>query len=85
MIQTLGATCHHIGQPATVLQIRLEFLHKLATDKDEIVEIEKCITAIESIADILHQLQKVSEFRTVPYVQTGDAPDEAILAIDSKS
>jgi hypothetical protein len=85
MIQTLGATCHHIGQPATVLQIRLEFLHKLATDKNEIVEIEKCITAMQSIADILHQLQTVSEFRTVPYVQTGDAPDEAILAIDSKS
>jgi phosphoglycerate-specific signal transduction histidine kinase len=81
MIQTLGATCHHIGQPATVLQLRLKLLQKLATDQEEIQEIDACIQAVQSIADILHQLQRVSEFRTVPYVQTENAPDEAILAI----
>jgi methyl-accepting chemotaxis protein len=82
MIQTLGAACHHIGQPATVLQVRLEFLQKIATHANEIQEIEACVKAIQSIANILHQLQQVSEFRTVPYVLTGDAPDEEILAID---
>ncbi len=85
MIQTLGAACHHIGQPATVLQIRLELLQKIATDEKEKKEIEACVMAIQTIATILHQLQQVSEFRTVPYLQTGDAPDETILAIDSKS
>ena len=86
MMQTLGAACHHIGQPATVLQIRLGFLRKLSANKEELEEIDECVTAIQTIADILQQLRQVSEFRTVPYVQqTGNAPDETILAIDSKS
>jgi len=85
MIQTLGAACHHIGQPATVLQIRMEFLQKLATNEAEIREIAACVEAVNTIADILHQLQQISEFRTVPYVQTGDAPHEEILAISSNA
>jgi len=84
MIQTLGAACHHIGQPATVLQIRLEFLQKLATNEDEIKEIEGCVTAMKTISNILHQLQQVSEFRTVPYI-SGSAANDAILAIGPKS
>jgi hypothetical protein len=86
MIQTLGAACHHIGQPATVLQLRLGFLQKLATNEEEIKEIAGCVEAVQLIADILHQLQRVSEFRTVPYVQTGSAAvDDEILAIGSET
>ena len=81
MIQTLGAACHHIGQPATVLQLRLEFLQKLATNEEEIVEIAECVKAIQQISGILHQLQQVSEFRTVPYIHIGNTPDEEILSI----
>jgi signal transduction histidine kinase len=85
MIQTLGAACHHIGQPATVLQLRLETLQRLATNEEEINEITGCVNAIQLIADILHQLQQVSKFRTVPYIHTENAPDEEILAIRSES
>jgi signal transduction histidine kinase len=85
MIQTLGAACHHIGQPATVLQIRLSLLQKLAIREDENQEIKECIKAVQLISDILHQLQRVSEFRTVPYAQTGTGNEEAILAIGSES
>lgn len=81
MIQTLGAACHHIGQPATVLQVRLEFLRNLATDKKEIAEIECCVAAIQQISGILHQLQKVSEFRTVPYTRMEGEIDQEILEI----
>ena len=84
MIQTLGAACHHIGQPATVLQIRMEFLQKLATNENEIREIEACVKAVQSIANILHRLQQISEFRTVPYIHLGD-DNEEILAIGPES
>jgi len=87
MIQTLGAACHHICQPATVLQIRLGFLKELATKEDEVREITACITAVQAISDILHQLQAVSEFRTVPYIhfegEVGTDKGE-ILAIGSE-
>jgi hypothetical protein len=85
MIQTLGAACHHIGQPATVLQLRLETLQRLATNQEEINEITGCVKAMQLIADILHQLQQVSQFRTVSYIHTENAPDEEILAIRSES
>jgi len=85
MIQTLGAACHHIGQPATVLQIRLEFLKKLSANEEELEEIDECVTAIQTISDVLQQLRQVSEFRTVPYVQTEDNSTDAILAIGSHS
>ncbi|MBI9021095.1 MAG: hypothetical protein JEZ10_07565 [Verrucomicrobia bacterium] len=85
MIQTLGATCHHIGQPATVLQIRLEFLQKLATNQEEIREIAECIHAVQTISDLLHQLQRVSKFRTVPYAHAGDVPGDEILSISPAS
>ena len=84
MIQTLGATCHHIGQPATVLRIRLEFLQELATDEKQIKELAECVTAVQTISDILHQLQRVSEFRTVPYVHFEGVIDDEILALESE-
>lgn len=81
MIQTLGAACHHIGQPATVLQIRLGFLEEIATDEKQIKEIKGCIIAMQTISDILHQLQRISEFRTVPYIRSEGSVDDEILAI----
>ena len=84
MIQTLGAACHHIGQPATVLQLRLEFLEEIATDKKQIKEIKECVTAVQTISYILHQLQSISEFRTVPYIHSKGTIDDQILAIGSE-
>lgn len=81
MIQTLGAACHHIGQPATVLQIRLEFLEEIATDEKQVKEIKECVTAVQTISDILRQLEKVGEFRTVPYIHSNGTIDDRILAI----
>lgn len=83
MIQTLGAACHHIGQPATVLQMRMDLLKNLATDQKEIEEIEGCVEAVQNISDILHQLQRVSEYRTVPYAQSGETSEDRILEINS--
>lgn len=83
MIQTLGAACHHIGQPATVLQLRMDFLEKFVTGDEEMEEFKACVKAVQSISEILHKLQQISNFRTVPYIQeAGDGPDDRILAID---
>lgn len=83
MIQTLRAACHHIGQPATVLQLRMEFLEKFVTGDEEMEEFRGCVKAVLSISEVLHKLQQISNFRTVPYIQeAGDGPDDRILAID---
>lgn len=67
MITSLGAACHHIGQPAAVLRGHLHFLKGQASSPQELTEIEECGKALDSIAEILAKLRSVSEYRTVPY------------------
>jgi methyl-accepting chemotaxis protein len=86
MIESLGAACHHIGQPATVLRIHLNMLKKHAASAPDADGFERCEKAVDDIADILDKLRGVSEYRTVPY-QTfrvgGSQPDDRILDIES--
>lgn len=86
MIESLGAACHHIGQPATVINSYLQLM--LDQEKDErILEmIRACLEASDSMAGILRQLQQVSQYRTMPYLSGSEQKDgkatDAILQID---
>lgn len=83
MIQALGAACHHIGQPATVLSMELYLLRETAHTDTELVEIEECIKNVELISSILKRLREVSEYRTEPYVhEAGIFGEDKILVID---
>lgn len=88
MIRSLGAVCHHIGQPATVLRGYLHILKSQTKGEEELSSIDKCIAATEDIADILEKLSQLSEYRTVPYRTFADnEPHETndyILDIDQK-
>ena len=87
MIESLGAACHHIGQPATVLRIGLDDLRKQTTDAQARERIDACLDAMRKIGEILEKLRRVSQYRTVPYHVPRDAGDGAdknghILDID---
>ncbi|MBT3375370.1 MAG: response regulator [Lentisphaerae bacterium] len=74
MLESLGAACHHLGQPATVIRTYLELMQG-GEQSDEMQQmISRCLESAGAIADILHQLQKVSQYRTVPYL-TGMGED----------
>jgi phosphoglycerate-specific signal transduction histidine kinase len=75
MIESLGAACHHIGQPATVLRLYISRLRNQNPDNLEQNDILACSDAIESISDILAKLRHVSEYRTTPYA-TFSAADQ---------
>ena len=85
MIQSLGAACHHLGQPATGLQCTLTLLNRLplAPEVKSLVQ-ESCDFADQMNA-ILHDLQKVCAF--IPEVYRERTPgeserrDECILQI----
>jgi len=81
MIQTLGAACHHIGQPATVLQIQMDLLLSHVTADEEIEQIKECAQEVHKISDILQQLQRTSTFRSIPYIDSENPLDEQIIAI----
>lgn len=82
MIQTLGAACHHIGQPATVLQIQMDLLLKHVTNDEEMEELKGCAQEVQKITDILQQLQRTSSFRSIPYIDAENPLDERIIAIN---
>lgn len=81
MIQTLGAACHHIGQPATVLQVQMDLLLSHVTDDEEIEKITECAQEVHRITDILQQLQRTSTFRSIPYIDSENPLDDRIIAI----
>lgn len=83
MVQSLGAACHHLGQPVTIMEMRLHLMKQIEhVPEEELVQIEECEKAIQQIMDILEKLRTVGEFRTVPYVHDGgDGEESEILAI----
>ena len=85
MIQSVGAACHHLGQPATVIKTALEVVRKAETSEGNLAMLDECLKAADAIADILTRLSQVSEYRTEPYYSLGDdeseRPDTEIIAI----
>lgn len=86
MLASVGAACHHLGQPATVIMTNLELIRRMTRDlnKPELQEILNLTNeAAESLADVLHKLNSVNEFRTIQYLDTKDAksPSNTILDI----
>jgi FixJ family two-component response regulator len=85
MIQSLGAACHHLGQPATTLQCCLELLQRLnlASDVKELVS--QGNAAMLEMSETLHDLQRVCAFSTTTYRARSagepERPDEDILKI----
>jgi DNA-binding NarL/FixJ family response regulator len=68
MLESLGAACHHLGQPATVILSYLELMQNEETEPEKLEIIEECIKAARKLGDILHRFQSASEYRTVPYI-----------------
>lgn len=83
VIESLGAACHHIGQPATVLRVYLNMLREDPDSPEAAEQLDKCNEAIDAIADVLAKLRQVSEYRPVPYnTYTPDATDGKLRIID---
>jgi PAS domain S-box-containing protein len=85
MLESLGAACHHLGQPATVLLANLGIMQRSAADGDEKVQdmVTTCMEAAESVSEILHKLNAVNEYRTTPYLEdaSGEGDESRIIEI----
>lgn len=81
MMQSLGAACHHLGQPATALRLRLHLMREKVNTLDEMDAIDASIRDMEAIDAILKKLRDVNVYRTEPYLKSSDMGDSQILAI----
>ena len=68
MVESLGAACHHIGQPAAVLRMYLTMLKETDDLAGFKARVDTCLESIEAISDVLDRLRRVTQYRTVPYV-----------------
>ncbi len=78
MLESLGAACHHLGQPATVLTANLDIIKMRLNTNDEMVNelVDSSIEALDKLGNILRKLNSVNEYRTTPYVSS-DTTNEA--------
>lgn len=85
MLETLGAACHHLGQPATVLMANLGLMrHKIGSEDPLLSElIDSSMVAIRRLGDTLHKLNCVNEYRTTSYMgdESDTSPRSRILDI----
>lgn len=70
MLESLGAACHHIGQPATVIMAYLDFLRQRETDPEKRNMLDTCRQAAEELAGLLLKLQRITTYQTEPYTAT---------------
>jgi len=70
MLQSLGAACHHLGQPATVLFANLGVIQQRLKEVDpELRElVEASLQAVTQLGKTLHKLNAVNEYRTTRYL-----------------
>jgi hypothetical protein len=78
MLESLGAACHHLGQPATVLLANMSMIqHKLGNNDSSLNEIvQTSLRAAENLGDILHKLNAVNEYKTTKYIEAPDGSDD---------
>jgi len=70
MLESLGAACHHLGQPATVLTANLGIIKARLKTSDKLVDdlVENSLDAVQRLGEVLHRLNEVNEYRTTRYV-----------------
>jgi signal transduction histidine kinase len=68
MAETVGAACHHLGQPATVIRVYLDLMKKVEASPEMKAMIQECQSAVEEVAGILERLQGVGQYQTEPYL-----------------
>jgi hypothetical protein len=74
MLESLGAACHHLGQPATILLLNLSIVQSRMTTEDETLKelIKGSLEAVETLGEVLHKLNKVNEYKTTHYLKEED-------------
>ncbi|MEI7437365.1 MAG: hypothetical protein WCL16_11250 [bacterium] len=74
MVESIGAMCHHVGQPATVISMCLYRLRNNPDPGDACEILTDCTAALNSLSEVLDKLRAVSNYSTEHYMQSSPAP-----------
>lgn len=85
MFESLGAACHHLGQPATVIDLYLAMIEKDITNPETHDMLLRCQESSKEIAGILRKLQTMTQYQTEYYRGLDESdmplPDARIIKI----
>ena len=88
MLESLGAACHHLSQPATVLLANLEIVENELGSAGEKIKnaVRQSLESVDQMGKILRKLNAVNEYRTTVYLEKksgrgGDSEESRILQI----
>ena len=85
MFESIGAACHHLGQPATVLSAYLQLMQLQEKDPELLEMVNSSLESVRAITDVLDRLRNVNAYRTEPYLSASEIcperSEERILAI----
>jgi PAS domain S-box-containing protein len=83
MMESLGAVCHHLGQPATVLLSTLEMLTRMPnTDQETQTQLlQMSLEAAESLRKTLQDLNELRHYNAEPYPGPSADRPASIVAI----
>jgi hypothetical protein len=82
MVESIGAMCHHLGQPASAMSMCLFCLRNNPAPEEIPVILAECEAAYNAMSEILDKLRAVAQYRSEPYLKpssTGrtDVPGDA--------
>lgn len=87
MMQSLGAVCHHLGQPATVLLSSIELMARARDHDPEMLDelLKMSTEAANLLRQTLHELNDLRSYRTVPYLNAANADSVGGSIIDLRA
>lgn len=81
MMESIGALCHHVGQPAAVLGMCLHRLAESKVNDERHAIVVDCQRAFDDIADTLDRLRDATHYSTEPYL-AADPDGIRIIRLD---
>ena len=84
MVESIGALCHHVGQPATVLGMSLHRMERFCQGPDTRALLAECHAAFDDVVVALDRLRELTHYRTEPYL-AADPAGPQIIRMDRSS
>ncbi len=73
MVESIGAMCHHLSQPATTLNVCMYQLKRMSMPEGGAPLLDLCETSMTEMIKMLDQLRKMAEYNTEPYLDEQDS------------
>jgi hypothetical protein len=68
MVESIGAMCHHLGQPASALSICLYSLKNNPAPEEVPALLNQCEDAFNAMSEILDKLRRIAHYSSEPYL-----------------